>query len=42
MKIKFDMKMLIFNSFLLFLSWLKGGKTKEKNGLTLLCYLFTL
>ncbi len=42
LKIKFDMKMLIFNSFLLLLRWLKEGKTKAKNGLTSLSYLFTL
>ncbi len=29
------MKMLIFNSFLLLLRWLKGEKNKAKNGLTL-------
>ncbi len=40
-KITFYMKMLIFNSLLL-LRWLKGGKTKAKNELTSLCYLFTL
>ncbi len=33
-KIKFYMKMFIFNSFLLLLRWLKGGKIKAKNGLT--------
>ncbi len=38
-KIKFDMKMLIFNSFLLLLRWLKGGKTKAKNGLHSVIYL---
>ncbi len=38
---KFYMKMLIFKSLLL-LRWLKGGKTKAKNGLTSLSYLFTL
>ncbi len=37
-----DERMLIFNSFLLLLRWLKRGKTKAKNGLTSLCYLFTL
>ncbi len=41
LKITFYMKILIFNSFLL-LRWLKGGKTKVKNGLTSLSYLFTL
>ncbi len=34
-----DERMLIFNSFLLLLRWLKGGKNKVK---TSLCYLFTL
>ncbi len=36
------MKILFLNSFLLLLRWLKEGKTKAKNGLTSLCYLFTL
>ncbi len=31
--------MLIFNSFLLLLRWLKGGKTKAKNGLNSVIYL---
>ncbi len=44
-KCNFKIKFYIdsFDSFFFFLlRWLKGGKTKAKNGLTSLCYLLTL
>ncbi len=34
------MKILIFNSLLLLLRWLKGGKTEAKNGLTSLLFIY--